>query len=64
MNIDQFVERASEKPEVCPRCAGAMRHTSISVWDAVCVLFTRKKITGRLRCSDCRLEIRATEANE
>lgn len=59
LNINQFVERKEEaEVPICPRCRGLMSETPINVYDALKLVFGKKKIIRRYRCADCSQEKR------
>lgn len=58
LNIDQFTERTEKSVHVCPKCFGTMHQVALR-WQDLCLAFVNsKKIMERIKCTDCKLELR------
>ncbi len=56
LDINQFLERTVIMAPICPRCLGKMLEAPINSFDALKIIFGKKKITKRYRCMDCTFE--------
>lgn len=58
LNIKQFLERVDVPIKLCNTCYGKMNEMPITQFDALKLIFGKRKIIKRYKCIDCGTEVK------